>query len=58
MYGQEKSDTNIVPKNLANKAPRRGGGARGGKDGDHGEYGATPHAPDAEPGARVPGVAS
>src|SRR5262247_4444155 len=38
--------------------PRWGGGARGGKDGDQGEYGATLHAPDAEPGARVPGVAS
>ena len=56
MPGQEKSDTNIVPKNLANKVPDGAAEQGGGKDGDQGEYGATPHAPDAEPGARVPGL--
>src|SRR5262249_11529672 len=33
-----------------------GSGAGGGKGGDQGEQAATSHVPDAEPGARVPGV--
>jgi hypothetical protein len=33
-----------------------GSGVGGGKGGDQGEYATTSHVPDAEPGARVPGV--
>ena len=54
MHGPEQSDTNIVPKKPANKAPRRVAERVEGRAVDRGKHAPTSHVPDAEPGARVP----
>ena len=56
MHGHEKSDSAIVAGKLPNKAGQTGGGAGGAKGGDRGERGPAKHAPDADPGKRVPGA--
>ena len=54
MHGRQKSDPAIVAVKPANKAGQTGGGVGGAKGGGRGEHGRATHAPDAEPGERVP----
>jgi hypothetical protein len=56
MYGHEKSDSAIVATKLPNKSRPAGGGGGGAKGGDQGEHGPAKHAPDTDPGKRVPGA--
>ena len=51
---QEKSDLFIVAMKPANKPGATRGGAGGAKGEDRGEHGRATHAPDSEPGKRVP----
>ena len=58
---REKSDPSIVAKKPANKPDQRStsglaGGVGGANGRDRGKHGRATHAPDTEPGKRVPGA--
>ena len=56
MHEPEKSDSSTVAMKPANNAGRTASGVGGAKGGGRGEHGQDPHAPDTEPGKRVPGT--
>jgi hypothetical protein len=55
-YGQEKSDLFIVAMRPANKTWVTSSGVGGAKEEDQREHSRAIHAPDTEPGKRVPGA--
>src|SRR5260221_10890503 len=55
-YGREKSDLFIVAMRPANKTWVTSSGVGGAKEEDQGEHTRAIHAPDTEPGKRVPGA--
>lgn len=56
MYEQEKSDSPIVAMKSVNKPVQAGAESMEPRGGGRGEHGREPHAPDTEPGNRVPGA--
>ena len=56
MHGREKSDSAIVAAKPTNKAGQPAAELGGAKGGGQGERGPAKHAPDTEPGKRVPGA--
>ena len=56
MHGHEKSELRHSSEEAAEQSRETGGGGGGAKGGDQGEHGPAQHAPDSDPGKRVPGA--